>query len=318
MAPLYLIVGGNKLIIEQTTNNLLKNETSNYDLISFDMDESSLAILLEEIQTIPFLYDKKIILLKNPLFLYNPDKYNKKLVDEFVNLISHPQDTTSLIIYADSLKSINKSILEILKSNAIVNELVNPTDESLNDYIIRKFNQDGYILDNQVVSELIERTKGNNDRIELEIDKLKTYKAQDKLVLNADVRLLVSKELDDNIFELVNSVIEKDTNKTMKIFDDMMTLNVTETVIISLLTAKFNELYETKVFTIAGMSKNDIADLYHVKPGRIYYAQKAANTIGLETLKKKINELIDLDYKIKSGEIDKRLGLELFLLNEGK
>ena len=41
---------------------------------------------------------------------------------------------------------------------------------------------------------------------------------------------------------------------------------------------------------------------------------KACQTISLERIKRNINSLLDIDYRIKSGQLDKSIALELFLL----
>lgn len=313
MYPIYVLASKNKTKLKEETNHILEG-TSNYDLIEFDLEEQSLANLLEEINMIPFLYDSKVVLVKSPVVLFNPAKYDAKLIEAFINYIRKPIESTTLVFLLDDLKKVDAKIYKVLKETAIIKELEIPTDISLNDYIMLSFTNDGYVIDTLVVSELIERTKGNIDRIGIEIEKLKTFKANEKTILNTDVSLMVSKELDDNIFELINAVLDKDTLKVMAIFNDLMILNTSETVILTLLIQKFNELYQTKVLTKAGMSKNEIAEVFKVKPGRIYYLQKAASLISFDELKQNINELTNLDYKIKSGLIDKRLGLELFLL----
>ena len=56
------------------------------------------------------------------------------------------------------------------------------------------------------------------------------------------------------------------------------------------------------------------AQIFDVKPGRAYYMVKACQTISLERIKRNINSLLDIDYRIKSGQLDKSIALELFLL----
>jgi hypothetical protein len=60
--------------------------------------------------------------------------------------------------------------------------------------------------------------------------------------------------------------------------------------------------------------KEEIATYFKVKPGRAYYMMEAARKIKEENLKSLIKRVSDLDYNIKSGKIDKKLGLQLFIL----
>ena len=62
------------------------------------------------------------------------------------------------------------------------------------------------------------------------------------------------------------------------------------------------------------MSKDDIATYFKVKPGRAYYMIEAAKKINDNTIKNLIDRITKLDFDIKSGKIDKKLGLQLFIL----
>ena len=70
----------------------------------------------------------------------------------------------------------------------------------------------------------------------------------------------------------------------------------------------------TKVLMKQGLSKDQIASYFKVKPGRAYYMMEAAKKMNNVILKDLINRITELDYKIKSGMIDKRLGFQLFIL----
>jgi DNA polymerase-3 subunit delta len=60
--------------------------------------------------------------------------------------------------------------------------------------------------------------------------------------------------------------------------------------------------------------KDEIATYFKVKPGRAYYMMEAARKIKEDNLKLLIKRVSDLDCNIKSGKIDKKLGLQLFIL----
>ena len=77
---------------------------------------------------------------------------------------------------------------------------------------------------------------------------------------------------------------------------------------------KLEEIMYTKVLMNQGLSKDQIASYFKVKPGRSYYMMEAARKMNDSVLKDLINRITELDYKIKSGLIDKRLGFQLFLL----
>ena len=63
-----------------------------------------------------------------------------------------------------------------------------------------------------------------------------------------------------------------------------------------------------------GKDQAAVASHYHCSSGRAYYMVKNAKSVNMATVKKHLIRLEELDYMIKSGQIDKKIGIELFIL----
>lgn len=314
MEPIYLIVGQSSVKNNEKLNEMLGTINEEYDLQIHDLEDESLALLLEDLNMIPFLTATKVVVVKNPIFLSKPSSYDSKLIDAFTKYINNPIPSTTLIIMIESLSEIDSKLKKLLEENSSIINVSLPKETEIKPYITAYLTKKGYKYDETAVDELIFRIKGNFERADVELEKLMTYKYEDKNIKFTDVRLLVSKDLDDNIFDLVSAVIDGNKRKSMEIYDDLMVLNEDESRIISLLINKFNEMYQTKALVEKGYSKNDIANLFNYKPGRVYYMMKSASLVSMDKIKRNINDLIDIDYKIKSGQIDKTIALETYLL----
>lgn len=314
MEPIYLIVGQSSVKNNEKLNEMLGTINEEYDLQIHDLEDESLALLLEDLNMIPFLTATKVVVVKNPIFLYKPSSYDSKLIDAFNKYINNPIPSTTLIIMIESLSEIDSKLKKLLEENSSIINVSLPKETEIKPYVTSYLTKKGYKYDETAVDELIFRIKGNFERADVELEKLMTYKYEDKIIKFTDVRLLVSKDLDDNIFDLVSAVIDGNKRKSMEIYDDLMVLNEDESRIISLLINKFNEMYQTKALVEKGYSKNDIANLFNYKPGRVYYMMKSASLVSMDKIKRNINDLIDIDYKIKSGQIDKTIALETYLL----
>jgi len=84
--------------------------------------------------------------------------------------------------------------------------------------------------------------------------------------------------------------------------------------IFSLISNKFKELLSTYRLLKYGYSQSDIAKFYNVSTGKAYYIVQEARAFKLSDLEFYIDKLAELDYQIKSGKLDKTIGLELLLL----
>jgi DNA polymerase-3 subunit delta len=73
-------------------------------------------------------------------------------------------------------------------------------------------------------------------------------------------------------------------------------------------------MYQTKELYKRGYTEKDIASNLDIHPYRIKLALEKSREYESSKLLNYLNELADLDINIKSGLIDKKLGLELFIL----
>lgn len=314
MGQSYVICGSSSIKNNDVLNDIIKKCDYEYDIDAHDLDEESLAMLVESLNTIPFLTSHKIVVCKFPKFLYKPEAYDEKIIEAFKKYLLNPIDTTTFVIIINSFKDMNADLKQALEKNTTI---INSDKEEVVDLkanIIATLKREGFKYEEAAVDELLLRCDKNNDRVEMELEKLMLYKADSHVLKLIDVKELVSKDLEDNVFDLVNAVIEADRRRAIEIYNDLMVLNEDESKIIALLVNKFNEMYQTKSLLAKGFSKNDIAQIFDVKPGRAYYMIKACQNISLERIKRNVNNLLDIDYKIKSGQLDKSIALELFLL----
>ena len=84
--------------------------------------------------------------------------------------------------------------------------------------------------------------------------------------------------------------------------------------IIVMLANQFRLMYQVKVLVSKGYTEDDIASLLNSKKYPVHLAIQKGYRYSSDILLKHLEELADLDIKIKSGDIDKNLALELFLL----
>ena len=63
-----------------------------------------------------------------------------------------------------------------------------------------------------------------------------------------------------------------------------------------------------------GKKKDEIASFFAVKPGKAYYMMENARSFRMDKLKEIILKINKLDFRIKNGYIDKKNGLEQFIL----
>ena len=133
-------------------------------------------------------------------------------------------------------------------------------------------------------------------------------------ITKEDIINLTDENIEANIFLLIDSIISKDKEKSLLIYNKLLDLNEEPISIIITLSNKIRSLYQTKELYKKGYKETDIANILGVKPGYLYYLRESLSKYDSYKLKDILNKLADLDYNIKRGTISKNQALELFII----
>ena len=146
-------------------------------------------------------------------------------------------------------------------------------------------------------------------------DIIALVKYEEKKITTSDVMLLIPSPLDDNVYSLIDAVLANNKKLMLKGYQDMKLKSMQASNLVSMLLNKFQEIYNVNVLIKSGFNQGMLAETLNISSGRAYYMIKNAKSYSMKDIKKHLDLLNELDYKIKTGQIDQNLGLELYFLN---
>ena len=310
---IYLFTGTSEIFIKNRMNRIIQSFNKyEYTIIKYDMETTSLSTVLSDAITVPFLEELKIIILKNPKFLTKSATSTKDEIKAMLKYLKSPCDSTLLIIDATNTV-INQSneIYKMLKNVARIIDYPNPEEIELKGWIVRSFDANGIDIKDDALTLLLEYIGDDQARLSQEIDKLSSYVGKGGTIRKEDIKLLVPKNINNEIYLLIKAIINHDLALTNQIYDNLITHTKDSLTIFSLISNKFKELLSTYRLLKYGYSQSDIAKFYNVSTGKAYYIVQEARAFKLSDLEFYIDKLAELDYQIKSGKLDKTIGLEL-------
>lgn len=313
---IYLFTGTSEIFIKNRMNRIIQSFNKyEYTIIKYDMETTSLSTALSDAITVPFLEELKIIILKNPKFLTKSATSTKDEIKAMLKYLKNPCDSTLLIIDATNTV-INQSneIYKMLKNVARIIDYPDPEEIELKGWIVRSFDANGIDIKDDALTLLLEYIGDDQARLSQEIDKLSSYVGKGGTIRKEDIKLLVPKNINNEIYLLIKAIINHDLALTNQIYDNLITHTKDSLTIFSLISNKFKELLSTYRLLKYGYSQSDIAKFYNVSTGKAYYIVQEARAFKLSDLEFYIDKLAELDYQIKSGKLDKTIGLELLLL----
>lgn len=313
---IYLFTGTSEIFIKNRMNRIIQSFNKyEYTIIKYDMETTSLSTVLSDAITVPFLEELKIIILKNPKFLTKSATSTKDEIKAMLKYLKSPCDSTLLIIDAtNTIINQSNEIYKMLKNVARIIDYPDPEEIELKGWIVRSFDANGIDIKDDALTLLLEYIGDDQARLSQEIDKLSSYVGKGGTIRKEDIKLLVPKNINNEIYLLIKAIINHDLALTNQIYDNLITHTKDSLTIFSLISNKFKELLSTYRLLKYGYSQSDIAKFYNVSTGKAYYIVQEARAFKLSDLEFYIDKLAELDYQIKSGKLDKTIGLELLLL----
>ena len=146
--------------------------------------------------------------------------------------------------------------------------------------------------------------------IQNELSKLELY---GDTITTEVVSSIVTRPLEDDVFQLVNAVVEKRIKEAFHIWEDLSTLNKDAVFLIALLAGQFRFLYQVRELLDEGKQQKEITSCFRCTP--ISIVQRSYKTVmhlSTNALLNILEMLATLDQQIKSGKLDKNLGFEMF------
>ena len=203
-----------------------------------------------------------------------------------------------------------KQLKEELKNTSAELERINSQVSSWKD---KSGNIDFNAVDNDALEELLKRIDNDLSRFINEADKLILYKNHIDII---DVNTMVSPTLEDDVFHIANALLQGENSLALASYRDLRLTSPKDVDrLIPLLASQFRFAEQVLFLSKQGLSNNEIATELNVKPFRVGKTLSNKKHLSLKRIYLALDNLFMLDWQIKSGQIDRYYGIELFLIN---
>ncbi len=287
----------------------IKGERQIENIIKYNLEETTLIDIIEDALYIDLFNNDKMIVVYNSYFL-NDLSMDTTILEDYFN---HKNEKTLLFFISDKEKlDERKKIVKLFKKENKIKQFNKLEEKTLEEKIKEKLKSQNFEIDFLALKELINRCKNNYQDILNEINKLILYKDNEKNITIEDVKKVVSKPLEDNIFKLLGAITENNKKQIFDIYEDILNTGEDPIKILVMIANEFRLIYEVKIMN--NLNEQELSTIMKIHPYRIKKAKEKTYSYTKEKLEIILNKLSDLDYNIKSGNVDKYAGLELFLI----
>lgn len=319
----YVVYGEETFLIEQTIRKMKEAmlhpdwAEMNYSVI--DLTKQPLEVVIEEAESYPFGDGRRLVIAQNCYFLTGSSIKGAidQNSDSLLKYLQSPADFSSLVLVVpnEKLDERKKIVRELQKRGRIVQANI-LTPKEWEQWIRKSLQNKGVSLDESMFEVLLRYLPNHLQIVDNELEKLALYVhslPSGKLDVE-QLKKIITKSVEGELFDMIEKIANRNFQAAFEIYRQLIKQNEEPIKIIALLARQFRLILQCKMMHQQGYTQKQIASQLKVHP----YPVKLAIEQGMKFSSQELCEIIDriasLDYGIKTGKIDRYLGLEMLLL----
>lgn len=324
VSSVYLLYGSEKYQMNEFAalleRQLLSKEDRDFALIHMDLSETPIQAVVEEAETVPFMVPRKLIFVRDAS-LFTAGKENGKVehrIEALLDYMENPAEYSVLVFMVNQEKlDERKKVVKAVKKAGTALAFLPLGGEDLLKWVEQQASKQNCAFARGAAEALIRNAGTSLQTLAGEVDKLCLFAGSGGTVDESTVDELVARSTEQSVFALVEDIANLRLDKALYIFYELLKQREEPIKIAALITRQFRIILQVKILSRQSYSQQQIASQLGLHPYAVKIAGEQAKKFETAKLENILNYLGDLDYKMKSGGVDKVLGLELFLLRLG-
>jgi len=303
---LYLLYGDEEYLKRYYRENLKYCILEDSDDMNFSKFENK-GIDLNEVQsiadTLPFFSEHRLIIIQDSgLF---------KSSNDFADYLEHMPDSTIIVFVEKEIDKRNK-LYKYINKNGIAAEIKVKDSEEVLNWAAKRLKESGKVFTRKTMEYFLHRVDNNLYNLSNEIEKIAAYTAGREEITIADIDAVCPAYLQNHIFQMVDAVGAGDTDKALKLYNELIELKEAPSYILYMLIRHFNILLQ--IGSMGNAPKNQVASKIGISPYFVGNYQRQSSRFSGKQLKQALDNSLETEQKFKTGVLDDQIGVELLLI----
>ena len=309
MENIYLLFGEEKYLIDEfvakAKKEIEESPFGDMNITVFDEKNIEAETIIDAFQTVPFMAEKRLVIVKN---LGASEKIAESL--------GAVPPSTILIIVEEIVDKRTKFYKAVNKIGAC-KEFKTPKESELISWVRNLFSAENKEISIATANFFIRTVAYNMENIKLEAEKLIAYKGDLAEITVEDIELVSTKSLEAKVFDLLKAVGEKKLSVALDIYSNMLANKEQPIMLLVMLARQFKLMLRAKALVKENLDIETIASRLDSRSFIVRDCLAQAKNFKFNALVDAINELWEMDVKIKTGQINAQLGVEVFIIKYG-
>ncbi|MBD5444756.1 MAG: DNA polymerase III subunit delta [Lachnospiraceae bacterium] len=309
LKPLYLLYGEEAYLIKQYRDRLkdaLMNGGDAMNYHYFEGKDVNIGEVIDLAETMPFFSDRRVIIIENSgLFKHGGE--------QLAEYLKEPSETAFFVLVEKEIDKRSK-LFKAVSANGRAIEFKAQDESVLKRWILGILKKENKKITERDLQLFLEKTGTDMENISKELEKLICYCIDKEVIDKADIETVCIRQINNQIFDMMNAIAEKRQKEAMELYYDLLTLKEPPMRILFLLARQFNLLLQVKELNNKGYSSKTIGENVGL-PGFIAgkYVNQAAK-FSTADLRLAVTDCVETEEAVKTGKMNDVLSVELLLI----
>lgn len=307
---IYLIFGTENYLKEKyekiLTSAILDDNFSMMNFAKFDEKSFDISKVIEACDTLTFMSNYRLVILKD-CNIFNK-KQDIEILDKY---LENMPKTTILVILEEKIDKRQK-IFNTIFSLGYVCELEPLTEDKMLIWLKEYFNKNGKNINQKTALYFLRNISSDMEFIINEANKIIAYQDERDITIDS-IDNICTKSVESKIFNLIDFIGQKNTKEALKLYRSLINNKTSPFLILNMIARQLKIILQVK-YLAKENSINQIAKELGLREfivrGALAQSKNFRNNILLEA----INECLNIDIKIKTGQGENILLVELFII----
>lgn len=295
-----------------------------FNVAILDCSQETQEKILEQVMAMPFLAEKRLIILENLLSATKKGQLQEEILER-VKDKKLPEENIYLFWEGDLKPKTNtaKELFKILSKEKYAQEFITLAGTKLSAWAEAEVKNRKGKISREALNYLTNNIGGDMWQLNNIIDQLIAFKAtpetkksveQDEIKIS-DVQLFLNEKIDDNIFNLVDAITAGQTKKAYSMIREQYKKGEDSLYILAMLIRQFRILIELRdLFDREdNLASDALAKKLELHPFVVKKSLPFIKRYTLNELKNIYQKLLEIDIKTKTGVAKPDLLLDLFV-----
>jgi len=303
--------------ISQIKLTVTPQEVRDINITNLDGNLVNIEELFASVATIPFMADKRLVIVEGLLNKLGGTRKTGSSESgsmewsDFPTLFAGMPETATLLLVEEAYSPSGKIVSQILKQSK-VEKFPALRYRELIDWINGRCSLLGVELESQAIS-LLADSVGNELRlIDSELKKMKTY-SQGNLITASDVRLMVPYVRQQNVFRVVDAVIEGRTSDALSASANLINLGESPSAIVRMIERQIRFLFNTKYLISQKTPTSDIGRRINLSGYPLRKTLEMEKKISQAKILDMHGKLLESNIRVREGRLTEQESFDLLI-----